>query len=1455
MRQTNRDPKTESRGLFRGVHRLAALLLALTLSVSVLLPQSAQAATSSDLRGDLDDNTYALQVSTGTVSASGSLEDEILYFKITYTDTDGYVRSHRIFPGENALADSMDWAEAQGSETKKVDNTVTNLKSKLGVTAARDTTAFQAYSTDTFFFQPLKAVKDIQSVEVFMCDTNSEVTSDSTDPDRQTASGTKTSGGSWHCQALRVYHVSAIRGMKTCGYLSGHQYADFDGTLLAQMTTSRTFSWTSDRLFRITVDSSGDVRLEQKNEAYATSTVGRVFRIDIADTYGAGIRAMGNDTQKAIASGDFDECAAVLLRYRDVYGALRETAVPLMTSVIGYALENGISPSQTVSGLAQDGQTIAFYAGLPDVQSIDSVRILYGTEAAKAATGITVNDKGAAVASAQKRVVTPDVAEGESVDTLSITGFSVYDPHIVTVNHYVADTMLCVSFDDVPEYYYRAPSVSGTTIRPVSKGAVGTELTLQKYDSGARLLPLDNSERYLVVLHTDETEFSGTSGSLIMTLRYTDLSGKTQTSEAINVSDAVTSYYGDWPGVSSGFMYRVGVRSGGTLCFLVSLKDVDKFTGAQFLLRGSDDWQSKGIELYKLTSLSTLTAKWETITDGTETSDRVYDRTFEGKKLLALTDTVLVDGGQETADITFDSETSATVDTDTGDWSEYRYSMTYETAQTLSRFAKARCNYTVAVEVGDDQTSTGGEGDCGSKNQFFFQLVFEDGKSAYVLANQQLASDGFRSGYTEQFVISTNRDMGELTAVKILPEDTASDSDVFDKLKIDSICIKKQTSEAVSRQWVVSNVGWIDINYHDEAADGSDGEQKGRSETDIVKTYQVDASTYAVNLEFAITTGTYNTSASTNAAEPQFVGQVNAVVEYYNSNGALKTASYDLVEAMYAYAGKERKSGQSEVIGQYLWPGGTESDPGFMFRAGKTDRFNLALEDVSQLLRVTLEVRSKTQTTWNIESMYVSLAGSNGRRIINTENEYQWVYSEEPEQLCSSTNSGEKAYSINLPLNQLQTINIDFTENNIKWAKSAQELITSVTSRQPRSADDTLNVYVYPLQTAASSSLSGVTMTAGAQYSRVFNGFNRIETKLTLGESNGKTVFYATGLPASGINTLNKLDLVASFNDVNAGGQVMLSYAIVQQIRSGVVINTFYIDFSGCDAAADSRGVSRAPSSTPAETSPSRQVVTLTLSSGMTTLQLAAASDDVAVSLLYTTTNDVYEREYESSAVYLTDQGWAELRAGGLVELTFNETNVKEVTGIRIRGTGPSTRSGVGVASAAVTLYETDEISGSEYFSGSTTFSNAIRLTAGQSNQIMRHTATTDTTSYIQLKLTAGTTNPDTGTTEEITVASGETKRQLVASGQKVTITPTVVGSSKGFTYTAEKFKDDFTSAAGDVLSLSGATLTFSAANEYSAGTGTEVYYRVTVASVEDPSVKTVMEFAIEPKYVEAETT
>lgn len=89
--------------------------------------------------------------------------------------------------------------------------------------------------------------------------------------------------------------------------------------------------------------------------------------------------------------------------------------------------------------------------------------------------------------------------------------------------------------------------------------------------------------------------------------------------------------------------------------------------------------------------------------------------------------------------------------------------MSYDQCTSNLGLAKVRENYTVEVQVQSGTISLlDSYGDNGSRNRFYFLLEFENGVSGYVLANQQLSADGFRSGSTESFTVSTNYDYGEL---------------------------------------------------------------------------------------------------------------------------------------------------------------------------------------------------------------------------------------------------------------------------------------------------------------------------------------------------------------------------------------------------------------------------------------------------------------------------------------------------------------------------------------------------------------------------------------------------------------------------------------------------------------------------------------------------------------------
>lgn len=978
----------------------------------------------------------------------------------------------QILPKLDRKKDLYEYA-GKKSSPQALNNTRREYARQLGypVKDIEDQKPFEAYATDTFFFQPLKKVATIKRVE-FLTKKGGEVT--------------VAESGTWNCQALRIYRVNAIYGLGMYGYISNRQYVDFEGRLLLEMDGPKSFSWPVDRMQRIAPARSSaytpDHTLSEKNEPYSTKTTDYVFRLDIADEYSAGIETLSNATGAGILNSHFVEAAALELKYLDIYGSTQYARVPLVTGMLGYAMEKGVSTTERLSGIAQQGDTLALTASLPDFAAFaggeDAVRLLYGTQVAEETTGISYTGDSAAHSARA-------VAAGQSGNSLSLTGVSIYDAAATDVEVKIEDTMLRPTFRGEPIRFFQAPTAMGVSIDPVTSYRNGWTVELRDYQSGANLLPKEQDERYLIVFKTDDQTFASTTGDLEMTLNYLDVSGAKRSSDRLSVADCAKTYYGYWPGVSESFAYRAGMTAGNELCCVVSLRDVDRFTGITFRVANSeDDWQIKGIEILKLTDLGTRTASWERVTGGNETSDRVYARDCRttAVSLLDLNHQALIETGDD-QEVDFNSGSTIEIE-EKEDWSEYRYSMDYEQTQKLGSFTKARYNYTVAVKVADDVVSSYQDGDCGSKNQFYFMLVFQNGSSGYVLANQQLSSDGFRTGYEETFTISTNRDMGELTAVRILPEDISDKSDVFDKLNIDQIRVRKQSTGASCLQWVINDVGWIDIDYRDEAEGTSITGRSGRSEEELSKAYRVDYSTSVVNLQFAITTAGYVNG------DAQFEGQMMGELMYYDAQGQLQRMTFDAVRAMYDYMGKRPviAAAGSDVATQ----GNAVSDPQTMFRADHKDRFILGVDDVSQVVGVILKVKSSVVTTWNIKEVSVALTGTDGRLLINSNNEYELVDATGQEPLCTHANTGGIPYTKYCPKGQDNEIRIYFTENEIPRDATNKELVSAV-SRVPQSINDTMNIYVYMDEN--SPAMSDYTLDAAAQY-RVVQYVSRTRGRL-----------------------------------------------------------------------------------------------------------------------------------------------------------------------------------------------------------------------------------------------------------------------------------------------------------------------------------------------------------------------
>ena len=517
---------------------------------------------------------------------------------------------------------------------------------------------FQAYSTDTYLFKPLTDISSVERIE--FCATGS---------------------GSWACQDIRLYKVDEIYGLGMNGYVSNDRYVDFSGTLLADMSGSKTFNWTVDHLFQVgpgSLDGANISKPSGTETAYTTSTKDFIFRLDIKDTYGAGVEALANAKKSNFTTSGFCEVASLEIAYKDTYGNSRLTHVPVMLSALGYANELGVATSEYLSGMMQQGETLALRASLSDFSYLTSVTLVYGNKEAVEATGIAYAGGNTAHATRVSDMKTKNAGKDEKKgDTLEISSVSVYEAS-TPVTMKVESTMLRPVFSGQPVLYASDGTSLGKSLAPGDKWT----LALKEYDG--RILLSDSgtnsdSEKYLIKLTTDDSKFAATSGDVEMVLEYRDLNGSYRSSAPISLAKSVADYYGYWPGVSENFAYQSRMASGKELVLVVPLKNVDIFTGARFRLNGTtDDWQMKGMSIYQLNELNIRDAAWETVEAGRETSDRRYFRTptlLNEKPLLELKQKELVDSGDYT---NVDINSGSTVENredQQEDWSEYRYSI------------------------------------------------------------------------------------------------------------------------------------------------------------------------------------------------------------------------------------------------------------------------------------------------------------------------------------------------------------------------------------------------------------------------------------------------------------------------------------------------------------------------------------------------------------------------------------------------------------------------------------------------------------------------------------------------------------------------------------------------------------------------------------------------------------
>lgn len=1324
--------------------RMVALLLCLGLSLSLLpltAPRAEAAettpavtATERSLRpsdetpvtgGTPMTNTYMLEVSTGSVRGGGTA-DNVKYFVIYYTTGTGEsakTRSAVIFPGKDAMQKSMNTAHAVGSR----DSRRQQVETIFGYTTAslQDRKGLGSVHTDQLLFNTPEPVETIDRIQIF--GRLEETVGSDGKP--------KVAPSAWACQGMRVSRVDTLYGLEMYGWYSDDGYIDYKGEIIADVVMAQgggIFRWNSSAgVFNITCSSSTSTAagvilvntqtaassgkpnfVGTQHESQVTNRV--VFEITLADILDGGFECLAGSyeagSESKISSLKLCEAAALRLYYRDIYGCIREHSAPVIVDSLGWTMEKLASGDNhgdvAIAGFAQQGDSIAVSLMLPDFKELTSVEepngvsvgpeLSIGESKAREKTHIRT-------ASGADQTIRPGRVSTSNKEVVSYVCIAAYREVSVKIGYNGAS--LRYSFTpgaQEPGAAIVAGSVEGVDL---DAGTVSL-LPMVNYRDGMKLRPGDSRKYYLITITTDNVSNAGTEKDIYLKFRYLNMRDQEVNTSELRLKNYIKQYYGEWPGNVSDFAYNYGLRTAGTVQFLVPLSDVKQFRTVSVKVDGPDEWQFKGIRVQLVSSYSSRVICWNEIDEPWTSTQNLKSHVVVSREVTAQSPCfecgIIYDTPDDAPDPTdpdsgwtpgnliqdddkyheFDGSSTEVSTEEPFDWSDYRYYMTYEDTLRDLGFTKERCLYRVTVKVASDKVNAAND-DCGSANLFYFQLIFEDGKSGCVLANQQLQADAFRTGAEASFDIPTTQDYGDLTSIRIIPDDQDSNSDIYDKLKIQYIKVRKQSTGRISPTWTADSdspdgLGWVGIDYRDPGAAGSTRGTEGRTISEIAHTFEINKTSYSTKLLIAISTGSYAANPATNANGETFMVQdpilecgMRMSMDYYDHNGGtIAMDPVDIIQLMNDYSGLENKytrtvDGVTETMDFCV------SNPDYQFRPGTTDKFYVDVDDISQLSKMQLQIRSSVATHWTIDNVSAYLVQGPGSRYINGNGEYDFKYPEGQGLALKCTWNRPQSLTKDIqtfkppkpddPESQIigtsiVTINIGFNENSFPIGDQAW---TSTVTREPNSKNDTLNLLLYPSTDSAATDPSGYSLSSEVLYTdtltqsalRIGTGSMNYAT-----DSAGRPVFYALGLNANYFEALAGVEVKAnSIRPVH----VPISYGILQRVRDGVLIDSYYLMGGG---NAD-LGVTLHTVNNPA----GQTIQRVFLQTNHDTVEqlLVADENDLAVAV-YFTTDGPNGGELRTKYICLKDQGYQSIHGDQVLELDFCIDNLAEIYGVNL---------------------------------------------------------------------------------------------------------------------------------------------------------------------------------------------
>lgn len=1299
-------------------------------------------------------NAMMLHLSTGNMAG-----DRVQYFKVRYKDTSGNEHTQIVHPKESKTTSYGKILNVKSGYYGTYQRLSESLSKITGDCTLCDYSyeTLRQYTEDYLIFETDFAFSSLMYIEVFV----------------NYSSNSATGKNEWTCQNLELIKLKSVNGFTFAGVISGEPIPEYEGTVVARKTKAGNFAWASsanDKVYRMSFTStSDDTKLSVPTKtSVSTSDYRYSLEFDIADVNGAGLEdcispVKITNLNDILGLRIIDEHIILSLTYPNDCGGTSVVEIPLLLSYLfSIYKQNNIGSTLTattpVDGVFRQGDTIGLTCLLPNItdsgESSIGFSLKYVDDNKDCSGLINVSD-------APKTTYTRKPFFDN--ETFRISALRIYKATSAALTYSYDSNTSTVTHNEMgsePIWAYVATTSSGLAV--TSGSTISETAARSEAGSTAKHVP---KNVYVVSFTTDTVKGSESSSNMKVSIKYTQKgTGAELTTSAVDLKTEASTYYGYWTfankvvdtsdstkftteyqTIGNSFEYVYGLSKGNTISFFIQIENVDSFKSVDVKVDGTDDWQIKKIEIAKAKDYGERTFAWKDTStvscnayDSTTKydfySDRIITRKFSSTpvKCVEYTQQVLITGGH-TGTIDF---TSGKV-SDSDNEESYSHStnfISYENTKKNFGFAKTRCKYKVEVQVANDLNTGVNYGDCGSINQFYFQLVFEDGKSAYVLANQQLSADGFRTGMKEEFIICTNRNYGELKAIHIIPEDPNSDEDDFDKLKISYISVSKVDNSGLSHVWKVEINDWISIDYEDDDENNGYKGQQGRTESELARTYIVTSNTFKANFMMAITT------ANVDVGTKQLSGNISGSITYIDTTNIERTLSLkDITTDIFTYNG-------TSVVSK-VTIGTTELaavDQSCMALPGHTDRFYFSIDSVKKIESLTLTVQSDKDVQWEISGVSISLVKSEGNVVYNELGEY--VNTGNKEFICSwptegSVNNSNTVIALKDGKTSATSSKIVFSDNLISIENEGEEYTTSITS-VPQSEDDSINVYVYMAD--GSQAVGEYNMIGAIQYTNKES--DSVQKSIRLNADSRNNNFYKIGISSPGLTSVKKMMLQAADSK-----SARVDYAIVEHMRSGVLIETVKFTY----AQGNAKNVLSANGLIVSVHNCEEQIITFQTTDDSDTINLTKDADDIAVSITYESSDGTYTNTVTSVNTFLTDHNVSTIEPGRIYNVALYQYHIKSIKSINFIAMG-KVIGNVGIRNAYVTnkKYGTTKITNWSSFGkgikplSATTRSIAVTDTGDENGTVVSKIT-------MSIKTAASTENFDSGTSSKIKMKLG----------------------------------------------------------------------------------------------------